>query len=136
MSLKELQNKLNKLSKESKDLLKILGEKEDDNYRLAINIKEWRQKLELFSLCFYEYKTRSNSKYISKQVKSEKIKYGLSICNRAYETDALGNITKVNDSVFGSHTYEYDYRGFLTKADGEDIFLYGWMDSYFVTKTI
>ena len=31
----------------------------------------------------------------------------------------LGNITAIGDSTFGSHTYEYDYRGFLTRADGE-----------------
>ena len=38
---------------------------------------------------------------------------------RNYTTDALGNVTAISDSTFGSHTYEYDYRGFLTKADGE-----------------
>ena len=68
----------------------------------------------------YEYKTRSNnSKYISKQIKTEKIKVGSETYTRSYESDALGNITKITDSTFGSHTYEYDGRGFLIKADDE-----------------
>lgn len=68
----------------------------------------------------YEYKTRSNnSKYISKQIKTEKIKVGSVTYTRSYESDALGNITKISDSTFGSHTYEYDSRGFLIKADNE-----------------
>ena len=68
----------------------------------------------------YEYKKRSsNSKYISKQISKETIKCGSTTINRNYESDALGNITKIIDSTFGSHTYKYDYRGFLTEADGE-----------------
>ena len=68
----------------------------------------------------YEYKKRSNnSKYISKQIKTEKIKVGSETYTRSYESDALGNITKISDSTFGSHTYEYDSRGFLIKADDE-----------------
>lgn len=68
----------------------------------------------------YEYKTRSNnSKYISKQIKTEKIKVGSETYTRSYESDALGNITKITDSTFGSHTYEYDSRWFLIKADNE-----------------
>ena len=69
----------------------------------------------------YDYKKRSYySKYISKQVSKETIKCGNISSYRNYGTDALGNITKISDSVFGSHDYEYDYRGFLTKADGEE----------------
>ena len=68
----------------------------------------------------YEYKKRSNnSKYISKQIKTEKIKVGSETYTRSYESDALGNITKISDSTFGSHSYEYDSRGFLIKADDE-----------------
>ena len=68
----------------------------------------------------YEYKKRSNnSKYISKQIKTEKIKVGSETYTRSYESDALGNITKITDSTFGSHTYEYDSRGFLIKSDDE-----------------
>ena len=68
----------------------------------------------------YEYKKRSNnSKYISKQIKTEKIKVGSETYTRSYESDALGNITKITDSTFGSHSYEYDSRWFLIKADDE-----------------
>ena len=64
-------------------------------------------------------KRSNNSKYISKQIKTEKIKVGSETYTRSYESDALGNITKITDSTFGSHTYEYDSRGFLIKADDE-----------------
>lgn len=68
----------------------------------------------------YEYKKRSNnSKYISKQIKTEKIKVGSETYTRSYESDALGNITKITDSTFGFHSYEYDSRWFLIKADDE-----------------
>lgn len=68
----------------------------------------------------YEYKKRSaSSKYISKQVSKEIIKSGSSTITRSYESDVLGNITKITDSTFGNHEYEYNFRGFLTKADGE-----------------
>lgn len=68
----------------------------------------------------YEYKKRSaSSKYISKQVGKEIIKSGSSTITRSYESDVLGNITKITDSTFGNHEYEYDFRGFLTKADGK-----------------
>ncbi|MDY4937354.1 MAG: RHS repeat-associated core domain-containing protein, partial [Candidatus Onthovivens sp.] len=68
----------------------------------------------------YDYKKRSsNTKYISKQVSQETIKFGSSSYIRKYETDALGNITKITDNLFGSHTYKYDYRGFLIEADNE-----------------
>ena len=64
-----------------------------------------------------EYKT--NGSNISEHVKSETIKYGDVNTIRSYETDALGRITAINDTKFGSHIYAYDYRGFLTKADNE-----------------
>lgn len=68
----------------------------------------------------YEYKKRSaSSKYISKQVSKETIRSGNTSITRSYESDALGNVTKITDSTFGNHEYEYDFRGFLTKADGE-----------------
>lgn len=68
----------------------------------------------------YAYKTRSDSKYLSKQISSEKIKVGNQSFTRNYTTDALGNLTSISDSTFGNHSYEYDYRGFLTKADCEE----------------
>lgn len=68
----------------------------------------------------YYYKARpNNSKYISKQISSEKIKSVYFSLTRFYESDVLGNILSISDSCFGSHKYEYDYRGFLISADGE-----------------
>ena len=68
----------------------------------------------------YDYKKRSsNTRYISKQISQETIKFGSSSYIRKYETDALGNITKITDNLFGNHTYKYDYRGFLIEADNE-----------------
>ncbi len=52
-------------------------------------------------------------------VSDEIIKYGAETAVREYTNDALGRITKINDTKFGSHIYTYDYRGFLTKADRE-----------------
>ena len=68
----------------------------------------------------YAYKIRNDSKYLSKQISSESIKVGNQSYTRKYTTDALGNLTSISDSTFGNHLYEYDYRGFLTKADGEE----------------
>ena len=68
----------------------------------------------------YDYKRRSSSsKYISKQVSKEIIKCGGNTISRSYETDSLGNITKITDNTFGSHDYKYDPRGFLIGADNE-----------------
>lgn len=68
----------------------------------------------------YDYKKRGTySKYISKQISKETIKCGASTITRNYESDALGNITKITDTVFGNHEYKYDSRGFLIKADDE-----------------
>ena len=80
----------------------------------------------------YDYKKRSsNTKYISKQVSQETIKFGSSSYIRKYETDALGNITKITDNLFGNHTYKYDYRGFLIEADNET---YEYDDNGNITK--
>ncbi len=40
-----------------------------------------------------------------------------SICRRTYKSNALGNVTSVLDSTFGSHSYTYNARGFLTWED-------------------
>lgn len=58
------------------------------------------------------------AKYI---VKQKEIKAGgrLKQTTRQYTTDAFGRVTGITDNLFGSHTYTYDKRGFLTSADGE-----------------
>ena len=37
--------------------------------------------------------------------------------NRSYTYDNLGNVTAISDNTIGSHTYEYDDRGFLVRDD-------------------
>lgn len=107
---------INKLFEELKTISKV---SEFDEFGMLKKVDIHRCGESILSNT-YAYKTRDNdSKYISKQIKSEKIKFGAIIVNRAYETDALGNIIQINDTTFGSHRYEYDYRGFLVKADDE-----------------
>lgn len=56
---------------------------------------------------------------ISNLIKEEKFKINGESFIRTFETDSLGRVTKINDSIFGSHTYQYDYRGFLIKEDNK-----------------
>ncbi len=66
----------------------------------------------------FEYKKGVDEKHISNRVEKETIRVnGNILTTRTYETDALGNITKITDDLFGSHSYTYNERGFLTKAD-------------------
>ena len=70
----------------------------------------------------YKYKTRSNSKYASKQIAKEVIKTrNNTYTERIYETDKVGNITKITDSQFGSEIYQYDSNGFVTKVGSDTI---------------
>ena len=62
----------------------------------------------------YSFKNSTNT---SNVVSSEKIILNNSTLTRKYETNAVNNVTSITDSVFGSHNYTYDYRGFLTKED-------------------
>ena len=69
----------------------------------------------------YTYKTRSNTKYISKQVAKEVIKTnGNILTTRNYTLDKLGNVTGISDSYFGNKTYGYNINGFLTKVGDVD----------------
>ncbi|MDE5855741.1 MAG: hypothetical protein K2H06_01710, partial [Anaeroplasmataceae bacterium] len=66
----------------------------------------------------YSYQMRSATEaYISQQVKTETIKYGSSTVNRSYKYDVLGRVTTITDSIFGSHNYSYNARGFLEQED-------------------
>ncbi len=76
----------------------------------------------------YKYKSRADDssnpsselyKFISKRVKQEEIISSSGSATRNYTWDACGRVTSITDSAFGNHSYTYDYRGFLTKADGE-----------------
>lgn len=70
----------------------------------------------------YKYKTRSNSKYVSKQIAKEVIKTKNSTyTERVYETDKVGNITRITDNQFGSETYQYNQNGFVTKVGSDTI---------------
>ena len=65
------------------------------------------------------YKYKEKNKVISNFIKQEIIKIENQTITRNYETDAYGRVTKIIDSIFGNHTYEYDYRGFLIKEDNK-----------------
>ena len=62
----------------------------------------------------YEYKTRADSKYISKQVACEKIRGNSLLTSREYTLDAIGNVTGISDSMFGNCLYQYNDRGYLS----------------------
>lgn len=66
----------------------------------------------------YEYKKSSNNSFLTINPSKETIKVNNNInTQRLYTTDEFGRITSVSDSLYGSHTYEYNSRGFLTKED-------------------
>ena len=109
---------------------------------------------------YYDTKTTNAHKEAKVPIVKSEIKYyGSKNYTRNYETDNIGNVVKITDSVFGSHNYTYDYRGFLTKEDdigykydnngnvtkaGNDIFTYdnlnrlktinGWPVSFSLTN--
>ncbi len=60
------------------------------------------------------------SLFISKFVEKETIKYGSTTVNRSYGVNALGNVTSVSDTTFGSHSYSYNTRGFLEREDSTE----------------
>ena len=67
---------------------------------------------------YYDTKTTNTHKEAKVPIVKSEIKYyGSKNYTRNYETDNIGNVVKITDSVFGSHNYTYDYRGFLTKED-------------------
>ena len=67
---------------------------------------------------YYDTKTTNTHKEAKVPIVKSEIKYyGSKNYTRNYETDNIGNVVKITDSVFGSHNYNYDYRGFLTKED-------------------
>ena len=90
---------------------------------------------------YYDTKTTTAHKEAKVLIVKSEIKYyGSKNYTRNYETDNIGNVVKIIDSIFGSHNYTYDYRGFLTKKDdfgyaydnngnitkaGNDVFTYG-----------
>ena len=67
---------------------------------------------------YYDTKTTNAHKEAKVPIVKSEIKYyGSKNYTRNYETDNIGNVVKITDSVFGSHNYTYDYSGFLTKED-------------------
>ena len=105
---------LNNLSNEIDGINKINEYNELDMLRYS---KVYSGSKQILSN-YYSYKT--NSKYqnaLSSIIEEESKFYGSSHYIRSYKTDSLGNVTNVSDSVFGSHAYTYDSRGFLIKED-------------------
>lgn len=60
---------------------------------------------------------KKNDKNTTQCVANEKFTHNGTVRTREYDTDSYGRVTSVTDSVLGSHTYEYDYRGFLVTED-------------------
>lgn len=100
---------LNNLSNEINGINKINEYNELDMLRYS---KVYSGSKQILSN-YYSYKT--NSKYqnaLSSIIEEESKFYGSSHYIRSYKTDSLGNVTNVSDSVFGSHAYTYNSRGF------------------------
>ena len=105
---------LNNLSNEINGINKVNEYNELDMLRYS---KVYSGSKQILSN-YYSYKT--NSKYqnaLSSIIEEESKFYGSSHYIRSYKTDSLGNVTNVSDSVFGSHAYTYNSRGFLIKED-------------------
>ncbi len=108
---------LNTLSNELKDTTKI---SEYDELGM-LQKKVIKHKDTVILTNSYTYKKRSTSSiFISKFVEKESIKYGSTTVNRSYGVNALGNVTSVTDTTFGSHTYTYNARGYLIKEDNTE----------------
>lgn len=64
------------------------------------------------------YATRAEDpSYTSQQISSEEFDFPTGGYTRSYSYDTMGNVTSVSDTANGSHTYEYDQRGFLVRDD-------------------
>ncbi|MDE6656416.1 MAG: hypothetical protein K2J85_05430, partial [Anaeroplasmataceae bacterium] len=62
----------------------------------------------------YTYKLRTvTDQFSSKQIQKEKIKYGSSVVDISYGYDDLDRLTEIKDTIFGTHSYDYNNRGFL-----------------------
>ncbi len=66
------------------------------------------------------YKEGLYSKETPIEIENEIIKTGNTFYTRSYDY-TKGNVSYITDSVFGSHSYGYNYRGFLTNDDGTAI---------------
>lgn len=60
---------------------------------------------------------KKNGENTTMYVANEKFTHNGSTRTRTYTTDLYGRVTAVSDTVLGNHTYEYDYRGFLSRED-------------------
>lgn len=108
---------LNTLSNELKDTTKV---SEFDELGM-LQKKVIKHKDTDILTSSYTYKKRSSSSiFISKFVEKETIKYGSTTVNRSYGVNALGNVTSISDTTFGSHSYSYNTRGFLEREDSTE----------------
>ena len=108
---------LNTLSNELKDTTKV---SEFDELGM-LQKKVIKHKDTDILTSSYTYKKRSSSSiFISKFIEKETIKYGSTTVNRSYGVNALGNVTSISDTTFGSHSYSYNTRGFLEREDSTE----------------
>ena len=105
-----------------KEILGITQNKQFDTLGMLKNIVLHKAGQNIMSTTF-DYKRRENDhKYISKQISKELHRFKNSReITRTYETDSLGNILSIKDNFFENHSYNYDFRGFLTKDDDKTI---------------
>ncbi len=72
----------------------------------------------------YQYKKGNiSTSHITGFIDKETITYGNRVVERKYNPDSVGNITWIEDTIFGSHSYEYNDRGNL-RRDNSTIYDY------------
>ncbi|MBQ9449245.1 MAG: hypothetical protein IJU60_05165 [Acholeplasmatales bacterium] len=79
-----------------------------------LNVKKIKHGSSVVFTQGYNYLNNTDGLGTSNIVSSEIISTNNNSTTRTYTYDLLNRITAISDSLFGNHSYEYDYRGFLT----------------------